>query len=292
MKKIIILIYLFTNLLYCQEKIVIDKESKNVIEFATILFYENEKFSNGIYSDINGKFILPNNINKMSITCIGYKNLIIFDTDVNTIELEKQVVELDEIILTDRTNIIGKLDEEQKYEIGISKGLEVGAFIVNSYSKKAKIKKIKFYINKINFDIKYRIHFYNSKTNSLVPNEELMQNNSIFKLKKNSKGLIVVDIENENIILPENGIYVTIECLDGQISPSNKYILSKKESTFRLKAHKSFLNTYIAKNTIKGVGWLNFNDWIPKNYKLTFNKDYDLNKLYVPTFGIEFIELN
>lgn len=293
MNKLVIYLILITNITFSQKKYIIDKETREKIEYATILFYNNDKFINGNYSDENGSFIIPKNTNKIIISCIGYNKIDIDDIfQIDTFELEKSSILLDEIILTNTKHKIGNINNKKSNNVGFAKGIEIGSFIKNNFDNEGKIKSIQFKISKLKESIKYRIHFYSVEDNSIIPKYELTKNNTIYELEKGTKGLIDINIENENIIIPKNGIYITLECLSGKSSPRNKYILSKKESVFNIDAHNSSSFDYVIKNTIQGVGWINYNEWLPKNYKATFGKDYDLNLLYVPSFGLELIELN
>jgi hypothetical protein len=295
MKFFFIILYLLANISYSQNKFeVIDKDTKTSIEYATILFYNSNKFIDGTYSESNGSFILPTGIDKISISCIGYESKIIenvINTDKKIIELEKKAYVLDEIIVSNIVSKIGSINKKKSNDIGVSKGLEIGSYIENNLSKECKIKNIKFKINKIEEDINYRIHLYNSNNDNYLPSDELIKNNIILTLKKGSKGMIVINLEDENIILPKNGFFITIECLSGKTSPKNKYVLTKKETTFNIEAHKSDLHHYVIKNSIKGVGWINYNNWMPNNYKLTFKKEYAKDKLFVPSFGVDLIEI-
>ncbi|WP_395043556.1 carboxypeptidase-like regulatory domain-containing protein [Flavobacterium sp.] len=271
---------------------VIDKDSKTAIEYATIQYYKNNSYVNGSYSDIHGIFSLLKNSDKIIISCIGYKTLTHESNSKSTvIELEKNIYSLEEVVVGNKKYIAGNIDKKKTKMVGLSMGLETGSYIKNNFKKEFKVKSLKFKVNKVKDDVKYRIHFYSFKKDTLVPNIELTTKNKINTLTKNTKGIIEINLENENIIFPLEGIYITLECLSGENVPDNKYFLSKKEAIFSIEAYKSSNFEFVSRNSLKGVGWINVNEWLPRNYKDTFGKDYDIGLLYVPTFGLDLIEV-
>lgn len=292
MKKIFFLVLFWANFSLSQQMTVIDKDNKTAVEYATIQFYYKNNYVNGCYSDSNGLFSLPKNSDKLIISCVGYKTMIVESINSSTkLELEKNIYNLDEVIVGEKKYIAGTINMKKSQLVGLSMGLETGSYIENNFNKELKIKSFEFKVDKVKEDVKYKIHLYTFNKDRLVPDIELTTENKIYILNKNTKGLIKVDLQNENIILPTNGIYATLECLSGENVPDNKYSISKKEAIFSIEAHKSSKFEFVSRNTIKGVGWINHNEWLPKNYKITFGKDYDSGLLFVPSFGIDLIEL-
>ena len=89
--------------------IVIEKESKLPIAFASITYQKNS-LQKGVISDIHGKFeIKETDINNFTVSSIGYKrNLIIVSLLTNTsnliVELETYTYDLDEVIVKPANN--------------------------------------------------------------------------------------------------------------------------------------------------------------------------------------------
>lgn len=293
MKIIILIFWLISGNVFSQMKVV-DEKSRIGIGYATVLFYKEDKLLGGVYSDSIGGFTLPKNIDKVKVSCIGYKELEIEDLEVlnsGQIKLKNDVFELNEVVVTNNVYVLGYLDRKKSDEVRFSTGLEVGVFIENDLGQEAKVKVVKFKVLKTRDNLKYRIRFYECDENHLVPGVEITKSHKIYSLKKGFKGLVEVNVEEENIIISEKGLYVSIECLDGSPISTYKQILSKKESILMIEAHESAKHSYVTKNNIEGIGWVNWNEWLPSNYKLTFGEDFDLKSLYVPSYGLELLEL-
>jgi hypothetical protein len=101
--------------------IVIEKETKRPIAFATILF-EKQMHQDGVISDIHGRFVInESDIKTITATCIGYKPnkvSISSNSKENVIELETNVLEVNEIVVTPENNpairVIKKVLENKK----------------------------------------------------------------------------------------------------------------------------------------------------------------------------------
>jgi len=110
MKSFIIIFFLcLSGILVAQDTIegtIIDAESEKPIQDALIYAFELNK---SVVTDINGRFTLVNNGNSdinVEISAEGYKTQImaINSENVTTIELDKNLIELQEVILTGDTN--------------------------------------------------------------------------------------------------------------------------------------------------------------------------------------------
>jgi hypothetical protein len=134
------------------------------------------------------------------------------------IELTPKVFELNEVKVASK-----KKNKELK--VGIYKGLKMNAFFASSikypnlyaryfpfkkeYKETPFLKQIMPYCKSDIKDAKFRVRLFEGTKNG-EPGKEILQNDLIITVRKgNSKP--VINIENYNIIFPENGFFVGLE---------------------------------------------------------------------------------
>lgn len=289
MKKIIILTILFGTIFsFSQTLKVIELESKLVIPFATVKLLKSDKIVKGFYTDENGNLDLSKDIigDRAMISCIGYSNKeITISIGENIIELEKEFINLNEVIVSNKKQIqLGYIDKpKMKTLVGVSSGLEVAVFIENELDFETQINSLLFRVKKTKESVAVRVHLYLKSENELKPDQDLLHDNFIYYIEPQTNGLVEINLSSYNIIFPKKGVYVAIEGIGGINTNTTK----SKDNILKFESHKSSLPIYQERNQLNNVGWVNINEWLPENYLHTFNKLYDLEKLYVPSFGIK-----
>lgn len=191
---------------------IVDYENNSGIKNAHIINPDNFR---GTISDSNGFFEISkeNNINKLIVSCIGYKDtvLIINEIKESTIRLRKAYIQIEEV------SVYGKkleekylgLNKKRPNEVSFSNGnnTELGWTIYFPYNETGIVKSFGIHILKIsNNDIKLKLRFLEPDTtfktlgfdklnNEIVIdrlengwNEVLMKD---YSLKISEKGLIV-----------------------------------------------------------------------------------------------------
>lgn len=279
--------------IYSQQKQILDKDTNEKIPYATLIFYQNNKVVSGLYSDENGFFDFDQNLifNKLNISCIGYNTITIDNLNSNFIYMSKKTVELEEVVITNDKKIkLGFIEAEKTNDkVGVSIGLEIAEFIKNDLNYPAKINSILFKVKKVKTKVSYRVHLYLPSKNGFYPTDDLITENIIQTIEPNAKGLIEINLAMLGITLPKEGVFVGIEGLSG--NNLDKTFGGNKSNLLQFEVTKSDEQIYFEKNTLKGVGWVNFNKWLPDDYFKTFNKEYDKNKLFVPSFGIKIVKI-
>lgn len=280
----------FSSIIHAQSYKVIDNETSLPVQYATIQIYDAGKFVDGFYTDDNGSIEIstPLVFNEIKISCIGYKTITL-KKEQSVIRLEQNPVHLEEVVITSRNLLeLGYIkNKKSKNTTGVSEGLEVAVFISNKYNFPVKINSIQFKVEKIKSKAAFRIHLYKKSENNLFPQEELLHDNKIQYLEPDTNGLVEVDLSDYNIILPKDGVFVSIEGIGGNNTSTTK----SKKNLIQFETHSSELEIYQVRNYKNNVGWVNINKWLPKNYMETFNKEYDKRKLYVPSFGLKVVEI-
>lgn len=291
--KILLLLFLNLNFVIGQNIEILDTVDKTPIPYVNLICYSNNQIIYGNYSDEKGIINIPQNIivDSMKISCVGYDTKKINEVQ-KKIYLNKKLTILKEIIIYPKeSKKIGYSNEKLTSNfISISKGIEICAFIENSEKKEYKIESILFNVKKTKNNIKYRVHIYKQSNNNLSPGIELTNVNIINEIEKNTKGIIEVNLSEYNIILPLEGVFVSIEGIDG-FGNELKSLKEKNEFTLELNVFKTESEIYQFKNHFNTTGWVNYNKWLPENYYTSFKKKYDKTKLYAPAFGLKVSEI-
>lgn len=220
MKRIILLIIVFVNIVYhttAQIEIssnLKDSISSNFIEFASISV-KNKNI--GTYSDASGKFTIKGlyEFDTIIIRHITYKTLYIPVNEIkqnNFIYLQPQTIPLEEVLVKPNKysgKMIWTLNSQSKSTFTGFSGFELGTFV---YSKieNSLINEIIIKTKKSNKAGEYYVKLHLYHINNGKPSDEILLSKNIFVLNAKTKN-IRITIENENIRLPNTGIFVSLE---------------------------------------------------------------------------------
>ncbi len=204
----IIYLFLFIPLcIFSQRKIVaVNSVSKKPIQYATIIFEKG-----GIYSDENGEFILPNNITKIKISSIGYKNKDI-DFIKDTIFLDEKIEKLNEVVIQNfkKSIVIGK--KRSKNYVNFTSPYKSTYFAKNfSLSKTSKIEKAHFAIKNGSKERLCRLLIFNIKNG--LPYNNILEQNIVTKILANIKDF-EINLKQNDIVLKRGNYYLVLEVFD------------------------------------------------------------------------------
>lgn len=223
MRKILYLLLLFPMLANAQLKLagkVLDATNKQSIAYANV---ENYKAQIGTQTNQDGIFEL--NISKgkasdtVKISCVGYADKYITDLQSNEhliYELLPLVFQLNEVKVSNK--------KPREIEVGIlnrsghkwesvnrrfqTPGTQSAIYLKNDNFKSAYLKMLHFYMGDEMFDAPFRVHIY--ANNDGIPGQDLLEKNLTYSaVKQNSWNTF--DITDYNILMPENGLWVSIE---------------------------------------------------------------------------------
>lgn len=247
-----------------------DSISKSPIPFANAIIHENKNITNGFYADENGFVkIICNENSTLKISCIGYENKI-FEKLIelsDTIFLKQNSIILKEIIITNSNKYknLGFKFSKKNSTINTYKGSEFAVFIENESNVKAKIKSVILNLTKKkDYTIILKIKFYKKGTNN-TPTDILNNRDIVYYLKNKHNGELEIDIDDENIELPEEGVFLSVETL-GFIDKKGSFINDQDmwhEFSFHLVDDKK--NATFTKNNLRANTWYN-------NLKLRFEE--------------------
>ena len=293
-----LLLLLLTCQAFSQDVVLTDEDTHQGIPYATVVFLKNNIFIEGRFTDQAGMVNLniPSPYDALRISCVGYEEKTLSGDGFKKTDftLKRKIESLPPLMLSANAKPItlGYFEASNKsQEIGLSRGLEIAVLIRNDSGKKSKIRKFMFETVKIKQSVTVRIHVYAVEGKDIpVPGKDLINDNVIVKIDPKDGHSITVDLEKFKLLLPENGAYFSIEGLDG-IYDKMKSVTEKKELSILFATHQSESQIYATRNAINDVGWININEWLPRDYYETFKIRYKLKKLYVPNFGIQVLEI-
>lgn len=215
-----------------QTIVIVDLISKNPVPFTNAIFLKKDNtILGGDYADEKGFIILNENSisDKIKFSCIGFEDLIIERKAViDTVFVKKSIIALDEVAISKASHILkelGFIESRKKIDLGISKGIETVVFIENNSEIELSIKSFLFKIQKTLEKVVIRVHFYKLNPNKFEPYTEILSQDIIYFLDKNTKGTVEVDVRKYNLKLPAEGGFVGLENL-GDIYEHDQKIFS------------------------------------------------------------------
>ncbi|WP_445711190.1 hypothetical protein [Flavobacterium sp.] len=239
---------------------IFDKTSKEPVPYCTVLEFKNNELKNGNYSDEKGIVSINFNQNhNYEFACVGYELLRVSKILNDTIFLTQSTIILNEIIVTNsnKQKEIGLNNLKKHKSINSHKGGEFAVYIENENKKKVKIKSVLLDISKKkNFTTVLKIKFYRKNANN-EPDILLNNKDIIYYLKEKCNGTIEINIDNENIELPEEGVFLGVECL-GFIDRNGNFIDDREMwNSFRFLLVDSTKNSTFSKNNLHSNLWFN-----------------------------------
>lgn len=291
--KLFFLLTIFTfSISYSQTKI-IDKETSFPISYATISFGNG----NGIFADDDGKFTftkkLYHDIDTLYISSLGYKELKIATENLqDIILLESLSEELQEVIVQVKPTGKFKIEKlkptlhDDYFKCWLPTiESEIAVFFPNENQKPKQITTLylpikteasnwndrkKSNAKKRSFSTLFKVHFYDN--NNGLPGDVLSYEKIIFRVTEQSEDVFELDITENDIFIPKNGIFASIQILgytdkQGKLLPNKKYQevktrkgIVKVSTTFR--PLLPFTNKISAKRTFIKRIFLNNNKWV------------------------------
>ncbi|MGB1308226.1 MAG: hypothetical protein ACPG6B_04905 [Oceanihabitans sp.] len=273
---------------------IIDTETNFPIPYATISFGNG----NGIFADDEGKFFFTKklypDIDSLFISALGYKKLNIATKNIsNKIFLTPFQDNLEEVVLQvkrkgkSKSETIKPTVHDDYYKCWLPTiESEIAVYFENNNPKKAKKvntvllpikveakdwnKRKKKTKNKLAFSTLFRVQFY--QNNNGLPGAVLTYNKIIFRVTHTSESIFKLDVSNQDIFIPKEGMFVSVQVLGytnkaGKLLPNKKYQeiktkrgIVKVSTTFR--PLLPFTSKIEAKKTFVKRIFLNNNKWV------------------------------
>lgn len=282
----------FFNFIVGQNVKILSHEEKVEIPYVLVIYTNNGMFVNGEYADSLGNYKINNNINydKISLSCVDYNEVICKKIINDTIvKLQSKITQLKEVVLFgSKPMSLSYKFKKSKKDLSLNLGSEYALFFENLLTTNYKIESIVLNINKLDDNSVVRLKFYDGIQK--FPNENNLIQFLNVSIPKGSFGLFKIDVSFLNLLFPYNGIFVSIEGIDGVENERN--IFSSKKHNFRFKTLENFSIPFFMRNSIYNNHWIEANIFIKENYEKTFNKEIDLKHLVIPDIRINISEIN
>lgn len=244
----LIIVCFLPALIYSQIQ-VLSSETKEPVSFATVSF-EN---GYGLFADDEGVFVfnekLYPNIDSLSISALGFKNYKVASGDLpEKVFLETDRAQLDEVM------VYAKIDRDFKEET-LEPYLdsdyykswlptiesEIAVYFENEGAELKKLSKIhlpltleskdwtkrkKSNSEKKPFSTLFKLKVYANDNG--FPGKSITNETMAFRVTEKNGDEYIYDVENKNIFIPEDGIFISIQVLgytdkNGKLLPNKKY---------------------------------------------------------------------
>jgi hypothetical protein len=282
-KTLILLLLLLYNNVYTQKKIfVIDSITKKILPFA-----ELQIGNNIIYTNEKGFFIFNNKSKKNGIIhYLGYESRLVDFTKMDTVLLKPKQYELDKIVLSSKKRElkINILHINKKYfgSFPLTKGTEILTLITpKSNELVGKINKVSFKFDKISYNKK----LYAETTNAFIRVNIYANDSSLtkifssepYRIKKNKKDLVSIDLSEKNIKMPKKGLLFGLEYI-GHTDKNGNFINNKnlivRTSLTDQESNIYNQTTFLRSAFLKKIIIQSFNNYF---YSLDKKKAYNRN---------------
>lgn len=208
---------------------IIDLEN-NAIPFASLSFTDKLGQLKGGVTNIDGTFNVAIDavdiVDTITISCIGFitKRVPFLELKVNepnVLRLEQKLYDLGEVIISSnqkyKENELGTHKNKSDWGMlcdGGTHGYEIAVRIHNTEQKVGTLKTIRVRLAKESDSSEIiRIHVYDIESQSLAPNQELLQKAIYAKQVRDNQRWLEVDLEKYQINFPLDGFFVGVEFL-------------------------------------------------------------------------------
>lgn len=243
------IIFLLSISLFYGQHTIKDAQTQSPVSYATVSFGNG----NGLFADDEGTFIFTKklypDIDSLFVSALGYEDLTIATSSLTpTILLVPKIDELNEVVI--RTKIDRKFKEEtlkpyldyDYYHCWLPTiESEIAVFFPNEDKQLKMISQVHFPITleskdwekrkksnaeKQSFSTLFKAKFYSN--NNGFPGKELLYETIVFMATEKGGDVHNLDVSEYDIIMPENGIFVSLQVLGytdkfGKLLPNKKY---------------------------------------------------------------------
>ena len=266
---------------------IINLETKEPIPYCSIVYLKKDK---GVFSDSLGNFILKKEplLDSIQITSLGYEKKLlsiqILEENNLVISLKPIYLKLNEVAITPDENKIKKIKKKLgpiATKLNSPKGIGPGVLgRISAIYVANQTQNIPKKITEVHYDLRnrknsiVRVQLYHRNELTNLPDKALILEDLIIKLKPGQNRLNV-NIEKYNLMMPNNGLFVSLQWLgelDAKGRHTNTYLNISPD-----------YSSNIDENNI-----LTYHSFLNKNWSAD-NSSYE-KKYWIPRFGISVIE--
>lgn len=162
-----------------------------------------------------------------------------------------------------------------------------------------------FKVEQVKYKTKLQVHLYKKKDfvqevytdegtvtyPSFVPGDEIETKDIIVYVDPGQKGLVEVDLSSFGIVIPLDGVFVSLELVNyldenGVAIQRPKF---KRNELTTIEFHPSITDNYCGRAGIYGTDtefWINSNKSLKADFKYSFKKEVPQKMLVAPNFGL------
>lgn len=237
-----------------------------------------------------------------AFSCVGFADVKVSRADLKDgrISLESISYELNEVTVSGLADpvTIGEIDSEKNKLLNLTQQHMAAYFFENTYGQPVFITSFLFKADKIKYRTAVRVRMFakhdyvqdiyvgkeKHSYDSFIPGKDLLAENIIVYLDPQKKGVIEIDLSGYNLMLPDEGAFFAVECLDYYDKAGDRTDFVDKPTS--LEMHISETDNYCLRYNLKGM-WVNINKWIRGDYKYAFRQEVNKKALWAPSYGLK-----
>lgn len=271
-----VVLFFFTFFSHSQNNLTIkDKETKKTIPFVLVNEYKTDTFLVSQYSDENGVFSFEKSLDSLTIKHPFYEDLKIKLDTFKGVEifLTPKIQEIEEIKITNKTQNIGLNSVKKKINLSYSSGLETCLFIENVNKKETRIKGILIKLIKKSKDKEtFRINFYKKSITKFEPGNQIKNSSITITLDKKISGEYKVNTQELDIVMPEDGVFVSFELIG--FHEKNKDL----DKNLKLEINDAINSKYtFGRNLLRNTNWVVEDKYFFKDLGVVFKNQPNLS---------------
>jgi len=229
--------------------------------------------------------------------------LVAVDDSVNNANL--QSYQIKEVVISDmREILLGELDAKSKKSKPV--GRDAYYFENKTQGNNFFLESFFFKVDRAKYRTKLQVHLYKKKNYteevyletgtltypSFVPGDEIKTEDIIVYINPGRKGLVEVDLLQFDIVIPMDGVFVSLELISyldesGAVIKRSKF---KEKELTTIDFHPSTTDNYCGTASVYGTDdefWINSNKRLRTDYIYAFKKEAPEKMLVAPNFGLK-----
>lgn len=204
----------------------------------------------------------------------------------------KAPTELKELIINSNVTVDTGYSKSKRKKIksglGIDKFAQMAVFIENPFKTAVVITSVSFNIVSVRGRPAYRLHLYRKQQEKNIrgedaPGDDILTKNKVYFLEENIKGLVEIDLAEEGIEMPADGVYVALEGLGSYDENGRAY-----NNGFIPEMFQTFepIYCYNYDSFKRSIGWVNNCQRIKSDEKY-MNTSVSKKCFLAPSFGLK-----
>lgn len=197
--------------------------------------------------------------------------------------------------------LLGEFNDKSKKGQGLG---EDAYYFENSIGEGAVLKAFLFKVYRARYSTKLYLRFYEKKEfmqdiyvdndtisyASYIPGNEIKTKEITINIEPGQKGTVKIDLSGYDIIMPQNGLFVSLELMGYFDEKGNKAKGIKYKDITRINFHPTTTDNYCALAQVQGRNetfWINYNKSIKADFKYGFKHEPSKSILVAPNFGLK-----